>query len=169
MADLKEKGKTKKADLKSKIKTKAMHTKPANLEKKSSPNGPNQEHASWLFSNELSLLARKKIKKKTVHSNGKCPHAYLPQNCFLKLPDSYYKLWITTHHFDMQPSLSPPIQLCKAPKISCPISVLWRSTKLIQLSFKEFWVKENKILATEYYIIAILLLRWLQKLLLTTT
>ena len=90
MADLKEKRKTKK-DLKSKIKTKTSAYQTGQLEKKkkkkSSPNGPNQKHASWLFSNELLLLARKKIKKKTVHSIGKYSHAYLLQNCFLKLPN----------------------------------------------------------------------------------
>ena len=67
----------------------------------------------------------------------KYPQAYLPLDCFLN-----YQIFPI--NFNMQLSLSSPIQLCQAPKILCPILVLWRSTKLIQVSFKEFWVKENK-------------------------
>ena len=61
-----------------------------------------------------------------------------------------YNLWIPTHHFDTQffqtlslsLSLSLPIQLCQSPRIFCPGSIC-RSTKLIQVSFKEFWVRQE--------------------------
>ena len=65
---------------------------------------------------------------------------------FFFLLNNGYNLWKPTHHFDTQffqtLSLSLPIQLCQSPSIFCPGSIC-RSTKLIQVRFKEFWIRQE--------------------------